>query len=156
MTRAVIIKRIAAPVDRVFATLADLQSFKRAIPHIIDIEYLSERRQGIGTRFRETRLISGRRSTTELEVTEYEPNDRIRMVTDSHGTIWDSIFALRGVDGGTELTLTVDAKAHQLFAKLANPMVMPAIRSAVESDLDLVKAYCEGEGADVDGGALST
>lgn len=143
MTRATVTMTIAAPVEQVFETIADIRSFKRAIPHIIDIQFLSEARRGVGTRFRETREIKGKESTTELEVTEYEPNERLRMVTDSHGTIWDSVWALRDVPGGTELTLTIDAKAHQLMAQLMNPMVMPAIRKAVASDLELVKAYCE-------------
>ena len=148
MTRATVVKTIAAPIERVFETIADIRNFKKAIPHIIDIEFLGETRRGVGTRFRETRKIKGRRSTTRLEVTGYEENHLLRMVTDSHGTIWDSVFALREVDGGTELTLTIDAKAHQLMAQLMNPMVMPAIRSAVASDLELVKAYCEREHGD--------
>ena len=83
---------------------------------------------------------------TELEITECAANESLRIVTDSHGTIWDSRFALEEVDGGTRLTLTIDAKAHQLVARLMNPMVMPAVRSAVADDLDLVKAYCESAG----------
>lgn len=145
MSRATVTKTIAAPVERVFETIADLRNFKKAIPHIIDIEFLTETHQGVGTRFRETRLIKGRKSTTELEVTEYEPNDRIRMVTDSHGTIWDSVFTVREQGGGTRLTLIMEAKAHQFMAQLMNPVVMPAVRNAVASDLELVKAYCERE-----------
>ncbi len=146
MTRATVTKTIAAPIDRVFETIADIESFKRAIPHIIRIEFLSQARRGVGTRFRETRLIKGKEATTELEVTECIANDRIRMVTDSHGTIWDSVFALKEVPGGTELKLTMDARAHQLVAKLMNPLVMPAISGAIEDDLDLVKRYCETPG----------
>ena len=148
MTRATVTKTIAAPVERVFETIADIRNFKKAIPHIIDIEFLGEKRKGVGTRFRETRMIKGRRSTTKLEITDYRENDRLRMVTDSHGTIWDSVWRLEEVEGGTLLTLTIDAKAHQLVARLMTPMVMPAIQSAVADDLDLVKAYCESANAD--------
>ena len=148
MTRATVTKTIAAPIDRVFETIADVENFKRAIPHISDVEFLSERRTGVGTRFRETRLMKGKEATTELEVTEYVANERIRMVADSHGTIWDSVFAVREVAEGTELTLTMDARAHQIVAKLMNPMVMPLIRGAVEADLDLVKQYCEEKPGD--------
>ena len=143
MTSTTVTKTIAAPIDRVFETIADIENFKRAIPHIINVEFLSERRTGVGTRFRETRLMKGKESATELEVTEYVANDRIRLVADSHGTIWDSLFAVRAVPEGTELTMTMEAKAHQLIAKLMNPIVMPAVSSAVEDDLDLVKRYCE-------------
>ncbi|MFQ5350082.1 MAG: SRPBCC family protein [Thermoanaerobaculia bacterium] len=143
MTRTTVTRVIAAPVERVFETVADVENFKRAVPHIVDVEFLSQRRRGIGTRFRETRRSKGNELTTELEVTEYVVNDRVRMVADSHGTIWDSVFAVRGVPAGTELTLTMDAKAHQLLAKLTNPLVMRAIQGAIENDLDLVKRFCE-------------
>jgi len=143
MTSTTVTKTIAAPIDRVFETIADVENFKRAIPHIIRIEFLSERRIGVGTRFRETRLMKGKEADTELEVTEYVANERIRMVTDSHGTIWDSVFVVTEVPEGTELTLTMEAKPHQLIAKLMNPLVMPAVTSAVEDDLDMVKRYCE-------------
>ena len=143
MSRAVVRKTIAAPVERVFETLADVESFAQAIPHSVGIEFLSERRSGVGPRFRETRQTGSRKATTELEITECVPNERLRMVADSHGSIWDSLFVLEEVAGGTELTVTMEAKAHQLVARLMNPMVMPAIQSAMESDLDSVKRYCE-------------
>jgi carbon monoxide dehydrogenase subunit G len=143
MTRTTVTRTIAAPIEQVFETIANVESFKRAIPHIVDIEFLSETRSGVGTRFRETRLRKGNKATTDLEITECVANDRIRMVTDSHGTIWDSVFAVKEAPGGTELTLTMDANAHQVVAKLMNAIVMPAIRSAIEADLDSVKQYCE-------------
>ena len=150
MTRAEVKTVIAAPVDRVFETFADMESYKQAIPHIVDIEFLSERRFGAGTRFRETRLQSGKEATTELEITECAANQRLRIVTDSHGTIWDSLFSFRQVAEGTELTLTLAARAHQLAAKLMTPLVMPAVRSAVESDLEMLKQYCEAGGRPAD------
>ena len=143
MSHAIVTTVIAAPLEKVFETIADMESFQRAIPHVESIEFLSERRSGPGTRFRETRVTDGKRSTTELEVTECVANDSLRIVTDSHGTVWDSLFAVREVDGGTELTVSLEARAHQLFARLANPLVMPLVRNAMEGDLEMIKRYCE-------------
>ena len=150
MTSTTVTTTIAAPVDHVFRTISDLESFERAIPHIVGIEFLSARRSGVGTRFRETRVSSGKEATTELEITECVANERIRMVTDSHGTIWDSVFTVRQVPGGTELAVTLEAKAHQLVAKLTAPLVMPLIRGHIESDLEMLKRYCEDGAAAAD------
>lgn len=147
MTTATVTTTIAAPVEHVFRTLADVESFERAIPHVVGIEYLTDTRQGVGTRFRETRINNGSEATNELEITECVANDRIRMVTDSHGTIWDSLFSLRETPGGTELTVTMEAKAHQMMSKLTVPLVMPLVRGAMESDLEMVKQYCEQSAA---------
>ena len=141
-------RTIAAPVDRVFDIIAHIESFSEALPHIVRVEFLGEHRRGVGTRFRETRLMKGREASTELEVTEYVENDRVRLVADSHGTVWDTVFTVRAVDGGTELGMVMEARARSLVARLANRLVMGMVTKAVESDMDAVKAYCEGAAPD--------
>jgi len=143
MTRAIVTRTISAPVDFVFDTVSDINNFSKAIPHIVKAEILSDVKSGAGTRFRETRLMKGKEATTELEVTEYVENDRVRIVADTHGTVWDTVFTVAPVGGQTKLTMTMDAKAHKLLPKLVNPLVMRMIRKALESDMDSVKAYCE-------------
>jgi uncharacterized protein YndB with AHSA1/START domain len=143
MPSTTVVRRIDAPVERVFDVVSDISQFSQAIPHIVRVELLSERRSGVGTRFRETRRMGGREASTELEVTEYEPPQRVRIVSDTHGTIWDTVFTTTGVGGGTELRMVMDARAHKLLPRLLNPLVMWMIRKAIAGDMDAVKAYCE-------------
>ena len=143
MARMVVTKLIDAPIAAVFMTVADIHEFRRVIPDIVNVEFLSEIRSGVGTRFLETRLMKGKEETTELEVTEYVANERIRLVADSHGTIWDTVFTVAEKDGKVELVMTMDATARKLFAKMMIPMAMGMIKKAVEKDMDAVKAYCE-------------
>lgn len=143
MTRIHITRTIDASIDVVFHTVADIRQFSQVLPHIVRFEFLSERTSGVGTRFRETRLMNGKESVTELEVTEYVENEHVRMVADSHGTVWDTVFAVVTAEGQTVLTMTMDAKAHKLLPRLMNPLIKGMITKAVEQDMDLVKAYCE-------------
>jgi len=143
MTRTTITRMIDAPFKVVFETISDMTNYSKAVPDIVDVEFLSDTRTGVGTRFRETRLMKGKEAMTELEVTEYVANDRVRMVADSHGTVWDTVFSVKSVAGRTELTLTMDAKAHKLLPTLMNPLLKGIIRKAVEKDMDSVKAFCE-------------
>lgn len=143
MTRTTIIRLIDAPLDKVFKTVSDISQFSQAIPHIMKIEYLSDKKNGVGTRFRETRLMKGKEAVTELEVTEYIENERVRFVADSHGTVWDTVFTVKAKDMQTELTMTMDAKAYQLLPKLMNPLIKGMIKKAIMQDMDLVKIYCE-------------
>lgn len=101
MSQTRISRTIDAPVDRVFRTVADVREFSAAVPDILGIEFLSETRSGVGTRFRETRRFGKREAATELEVTEYEMGQRVRIVSDAGGTVWDSLFTVRPADGGT-------------------------------------------------------
>ena len=143
MVRTIVMREIKAPIDKVFQTVANINEFSQAIPHIVKVEFLSEATLGIGTRFRETRLMKGKEAATELEVTEYVENERIRLVADSHGTIWDTLFTVESKEGYTELTMTMDAKAYKLIPKLMNRIVMGMIQKAIESDMDAVKSFCE-------------
>ena len=145
MAQYVATRTIAAPVDRVFATVAHIDRFQEAVPHITNVEFLTETRSGVGTRFRETRLMRGREASTELEVTEYVQDERVRLVSDGGGTVWDTVFTVQASGSGTELSMVMDARPYKLTARVVNPMISRMLTKALETDMDAVKAYCEGE-----------
>lgn len=129
----------------VFETVSDVRRFAEVQPQITKIEFLTDQQAGAGTRFRETRAMGKREATVELEVTEYAANDRVRIVSDSHGTVWDTLFTVvPAADGSTTLDMMMEARAHKLVPKLINPLLLLMIRKAIASDLDRVKDYCEG------------
>ena len=147
MARTTVRRTIQAPIERVFDTVAHIENFSKAVPHIVNVEFLSEQRKGVGTRFRETRLMGKREASTELEVTEYVENERIRLVSDQGGTIWDTVFTVQpAAQGGVELEMVMDANAYKLLARLFNPLIKGMIRKFIEKDMDAVKAYCEQDG----------
>ncbi|NIR47946.1 SRPBCC family protein [candidate division KSB1 bacterium] len=143
MSRITVTRTMDAPIYVVFKTIADIHNFSKAVPDIVKAEIISDVKSGVGTRFREIRLMNGKEATTELEVTEYVENERIRIVADSHGTLWDSVFTVKPADGLTELNLTMDAKPYKFLPKLMNPLMKGMIKKAVENDMDAVKTYCE-------------
>lgn len=145
MTQTTITRTIDAPLEDVFNTVADISQFSEAIPHIVKIEFLTESKTGVGTRFRETRVMKGKEVATELEVTEYVENDRVRMVADSHGTVWDSLFTVKSENGKTNLTLIMEARAYQFLPRLMNPLIKGMVAKAVGMDMDMVKAHCESQ-----------
>ncbi|MFA9564061.1 MAG: SRPBCC family protein [Acidimicrobiales bacterium] len=136
-------RMIHAPVEAVFDCVAHIQNFSHAVPDISKIEFLTQSRRGVGTRFRETRVMKGREATTELEVTEYDAPHRVRFVSDEGGTIWDTVFTTVAEDGGTRLEMVMDARAYKLTAKIVNPFIGRMISKAIEDDMDAVKTYCE-------------
>jgi uncharacterized protein YndB with AHSA1/START domain len=144
MTRITVSKTIAAPTDFVFRTVSDIENLPNTVGDVQSVEFLSERQSGVGTRFRETRMHKGKSMVTELEVTEYAENDHVRMVADSHGTVWDSLFTVRPAGELVELTITMDARPHKLLPKLITPLFKGMFRRGMEKHMDAVKAYCEG------------
>lgn len=145
MTQIKVTTDIAAPLPLVFQTIADIREFSKVVPDIVNVEFLTEQQLGKGTRFVETRLMHGKEASTELEVTEYVDNDKIRLVADSHGTIWDTTFTVTEQNGQTTLVMIMDAKAYKLLPKLMNPLIKGAVTKAVASDMAQVKAFCENQ-----------
>ena len=139
-------RTIHAPIETVFHTVADIEGFSEAVPHITNIEFLTEQRTGVGTRFRETRKMGKRSATTELEVTEYVPNERVRIVSDAGGTIWDTVFSVQQKDdGAVELKMVMDARPYKLLARVGNKLIKGMIARAIEDDMDAVKRWCDSQ-----------
>jgi hypothetical protein len=136
-------RTIKAPLDVVFRTVSDIRNFRKALPHITNVEFLSDQQFGTGTRFRETRLMNGREQKFELEVVDYRENDGVRIRSDAGGTIWDSEFTVSQVRDNVELKMRMDAKAYTLFARIMNPLIRGMVVKGVESDMDAVKSFCE-------------
>jgi uncharacterized protein YndB with AHSA1/START domain len=136
-------RMINAPIDMVFKSVSDINVFADVLPHIVEIEILSDIKSGLGTRFRETRLMKGKEATTVLEITELEPNSLVRMVADEGGTIWDTVMATSEEGGQTKLTMVMEARPHKIMSRLITPMIMGMVAKAVASDMDAVKEYCE-------------
>jgi len=143
MTRITVKRIFNAPADLVFKAISDIENFPNTNPDIVKIEFLSDKKSGIGTRFRETRWMGNRSSVTDLEISEFVENDHVRFIADSHGTIWDSIFDVIPLEDKTELTLTMDAKAHKLLPKILNPLMKGLYRKGLEKHMDLLRTYCE-------------
>jgi len=143
MTTTTVTRSVQAPADRVFAAVAEPESLTEVIPDVVRVMFLTPQHTGRGTRFQETRLMRGKEAMTELEITEHEPPHRVRYVADSHGTVWDTVFAVTSSGEGTEVVLTMEARAHRLLPRLLNPLFKSLIRKGLEKHLDAVKAWCE-------------
>ena len=136
-------KTIEAPLELVFQAIADVRNFQKAVPHITNIDFLTDQQVGVGTRFRETRIMKGREETVELEVAEYVENDRVRMIADAGGTIWDTVFTVSESAGSVLLDMKMDARSYTLLARIITPLIRGMVFKGVESDMDAVKEYCE-------------
>jgi uncharacterized protein YndB with AHSA1/START domain len=139
-------RKIEAPIEAVFRAVADIEEFRNVVPDIIDVEFLTDQRSGVGTRFIETRAIGKRTGKTELEVVEYQPPGRARLVAEAGGTTWDTVSALEPAGAGTVVTMTMTSTAHTTRARMLNRIIASTVGRAIERDLDAVKEHCEAEG----------
>lgn len=146
MTKLTLTTKIQAPVERVFRAVTDIEALPSTNPDILHIEFLSQQRSGVGTRFKETRRMGKSKShVTELEVTEYEAQRHARMVTRGEGTVWDTSFDFAPDGDGTKFTLAMDARAKSFFPRMMIGIFKPMIRRGIAKHLDSVRQYCESK-----------
>ncbi len=136
-------RTIRAPREAVFEVSAHIEGYAEIIPEITEVEFLTEQRVGVGTRFRETRRAGRRAATTELAVTEYEPPTRVRLVADAGGTTWDTLFTYLTTREGTEIHLRMDVRPRTLLARLTTRFMTGFVVRGIESDLDAIKRHFE-------------
>jgi carbon monoxide dehydrogenase subunit G len=143
MATLVVKRHVEAPPETVFRAVAEPQCFAEAIQGVTRIEFLSATTSGAGTRYRQSRSMNDKQYTMDFEITEFVPSQRVRIVNETHGTVWDSVFTLLPSGGGTDLTMRMETQSKPLLARIMMPLVTSMIRGAVEKDLDAVKSYCE-------------
>ena len=134
---------IAASVDTVFSAVSEIEAYPETFPSVTSVEFLGEQREGVGTRFRETRLGSGRDGTSEVEVTDFVAGERIRLEDESLGSGWSTTYTVTAEGATTRLAMAVEAEPRKLMARLTMGLSMSGYRKNMEKHLDAIKAHCE-------------
>lgn len=138
-----IVRNVRAPAATVFDAVADPRQFAKAIDGVTKLEFLTPSTWGVGTRFRQSRVQNGKETTMDFELTEYVKPSRVRIVNETHGTVWDSVFTVAPDGPGTTLTLRMTTRGGRWLQRLLMPIVCLLIKKIVAKDIDAVKAFCE-------------
>lgn len=142
-----------APVDRVFAAFTDFANAADRIPDIKKVEVLTPGPVGVGTRFRETRVMLGKEATEEMLVSAYEPNRMIELSASSCGSQFRMTFHVTPTADGARLDGAIHARAVSLMAKIMAPllgwMMSGMMKKCVQKDLAHLKASLQKEQATV-------
>src|SRR5690606_37390928 len=86
MPKIEVSRSVNAPPATVFEMLTDLEGAPRRIPAIQKIEMLTPGPVGVGTRFRETRVMFGREASETMEFVAFEPGRSYTVTAFSCGT----------------------------------------------------------------------
>ncbi|HEX6909628.1 MAG TPA: SRPBCC family protein, partial [Longimicrobium sp.] len=138
----------------VFQALTDLEGAARWMPGIAQVERVGEVREGVGSRWRETRVMRGKEVTEELEVTHHHPPSHLTLRIDgTRGTsgrgtyVFDYHLAQRV--GGTEVRMNarIDGSLPPMLGWMG-PLLAPLIKRECARDLRALAQHLrETEGA---------
>ncbi|WP_329019960.1 SRPBCC family protein [Streptomyces sp. NBC_00690] len=151
--RSVVVeRRIAAPAERVWRALTDLERAPAVLSGVDAVEVLSPGPFGVGTRWRETRRMMGKQATEEMYVTSSEPPLRYVVEADSQGAHYTSEFVLREV-GPEEtqvrmvFTAVPPSGISGLLARVFGAIGARAVAKTIGRDLaDVAAAVEQGYG----------
>ena len=149
MASVTVTEHIRAPREQVFAKLIDYENFPDFISAITSVELLTEGEIGVGTRFRETRVMFGKEASEEMEIVEFERPSRLVYTAASHGCSYRSTHELTEKDGGTELSMTFEGRGVSFMGKVMSGlmgwMMKSACRKAIVKDFADLKSALEGD-----------
>ncbi|HEX4954681.1 MAG TPA: SRPBCC family protein [Thermoanaerobaculia bacterium] len=144
MTGITIKRQVAAPRERVFAAATDFANAASFIQAIDKIEMLTEGPVGVGTRFRETRIVFGRPATEEMKVTGFDPPGSYTLTAESHGARYETVFSFAEKSGGTEVEMRFAVTPLTFMAKvmgfLMRPMMKKMLAMCAKDLEDIAKA----------------
>ena len=139
-------RNVKAPLEKVFSVYSDFANAPERVEGITRLEILTDDPFGKGTRFRETRMMFGRESTEEMEVTEFEPNQKYTVEAYSCGAHFQTIFRFRPDGDSTDVEVELNTRNISLLAKLMSPLgflMAGSMKKLFMSDVDQLKQYCE-------------
>lgn len=143
--------RVAAPRERVFDVYTNLENAAEHIPDITSIEMLSEGLFGVGTRWRETRVMFKKEATEEMEVTACDPPNGYTVEADSHGMHYTTHFSFVPDGDGTKVTWHFAGTPQTLGTKLLSPLfsalMKRTMQKCMQRDLDALREVCESGAA---------
>lgn len=151
MTEITVTRHVGAPVDRVWAVFTDLEHAPERLSGVKSVEMLSEGSFGVGTRWRETRVMYGKEASEEMTIAESEPPHRYVATAESHGARYRSVFEFSPAGERTEVRMTFSGEPTTTAMRIVGVVTMPLMRRSVSKaltkDLDDLAAACEREAA---------
>lgn len=147
-------QQIAASPEAVFAAAADFANAPRRIRGIRKVEMLAQSPDGavgVGTRFRETRVMFGREMDAVMEVVEFQPGRSYTLLSPNNGCEFRTVVSVRPAGSGSEITMRFRSTPLSLGAKVMDTLMAwlfkGACVKAAGQDLADLKAAVEQTGA---------
>lgn len=133
---------IARSPKEVFDFITDSTNAAKVVPSVQSMTKLTEGSIGVGTRYRETRLMNGREAHAELEIIEFQPHHAYAMknVTEGIETVYRYTF--KPEKDGTRIDLVCELNASGV-RKLMLPMVAFILKKEDGKHLEKVKQAME-------------
>jgi carbon monoxide dehydrogenase subunit G len=148
MRELVVIHDSSAGPEKVWSVLTDLDNAAATISAIEKVERL-DGGSGfeLGTTWRETRTMFGKKATEDMTVTKLDPGRSYTTEARSHGAHYLSTNRVEPIEGGSRITVTFGAEPtsaiSKVFAVTIGRLFDNATRKALAKDLTEIAIAAE-------------
>src|SRR5580658_1727792 len=142
MAKFTLSKSISAPPAAVFALFTDLSGAPGRIKDITKIEVVTDGPIGVGTRFKETRMMFGKECTEEMQITAFDAGQSYEVTCRSCGAEYRTAFHFTPENGGTRVEAHFHTRALSLMANLMVPLgwlMIGMMKKCVNKDMEELK-----------------
>ena len=139
---------INCPIEEVCAYLNDVRNWPKWRSDVLEAEQTSEGPVGVGTTVRLVQQWMGQRSEAILEVTEYEPNRKLKYWGTSGPGSAEHTYTFEPVEGGTKVTFVAETEIGGFVKRLyglAEPVFMRMARRHMEDSFANLKDILEAQ-----------
>lgn len=140
---------VEAPAAFCFDCLARIEDAPKYMPFVKSIKLLTPGEVKLGTRWRETLELFGKRVTLEAAITRFDRPKGYRLETKHRGLLMNMAFDLKPLDSQrTSVDLLLGAESGGLAGKLALAAAAPfktRIKSVAAWELNTLKLAIEDE-----------
>ena len=140
-------KRLSAPLETVWEVMADFENAADRIQAIVKLEILTDGPVGLGTRFRETRIMFKKEATETMEITQWDPPNSYTTEADGCGCHYTTVINCESDGDGTKVTMSMSIVPLTTFGKIMGAlmgwMMKGACTKAFAKDLDDLKTFVE-------------
>lgn len=157
MSNITVSEEINAPIDRVFAIASNIPNAAESIGGIELIETLEEAAPaennngivGLGYKWRETRIMFGKKATEDMWITEWSPPTKYSVEARSHGCHYLTDITFESLDEQTSrITMSFNGTPETFMAKVMMKVFAFMTKKLVEclqNDLRDIKSVAESE-----------
>ena len=114
---------IAAAPQTIFDFMIEPANASKVMDNVTNNEWVTDDPVGVGSRFRETRVMNGKEATSEIEITAYEPPHRYSATSTMSGITASYHYTLAPERDGTRIDLTAEVSGSGV-KKLMVPIVV--------------------------------
>ena len=139
---------VNAPLEKVFDVFTDFMHAAERVEGITKLEVLTNGPIGKGTKFRETRVMMGKESTEEMEITDFQPNESLRVEANSCGAHYQTDYTFHQNGDSTNVKMSFEGKPVSFAAKLMSPMFLlmaKTVRKCLIDDMTCLKRFAESD-----------